>query len=141
MTDKNTSPKDTKDDSLRVRKGRVESVDLYEVKDSELDILEKGSPADIQFNFAIFLISISISFFISLLTTDITNITTKIVFIVLTIGGFFGAIYLFFSWHSNHTSLKSVCKKIRDRIPVDLKINEADPAGSASDSPDLPKDQ
>ena len=56
------------DDStpLRVRRGRVESVDLYEIKDTELDTLEKGTPADLQLNFAIFLLSLAFSAIASL---------------------------------------------------------------------------
>jgi len=42
------------DSKLRVRRGRVESVDLYEIKDTELDELEKGTPAELQLNFAVF---------------------------------------------------------------------------------------
>lgn len=138
MALQNTSPKDG---SVRVRKGVVESVDLYEVKDSELDILEKGSPADIQFNFAIFLISIAISFLTTLLTTDIVNSTTKTVFIILTVLGFIGAAYLFISWWFNHTSLKRVCKKIRDRIPSEAEKPVSLETVVDKDQSDLPKDQ
>jgi len=52
-----THPQNTEDSKpLRVRRGRVESVDLYEIKDSELEIFQRGSPADLQLNFAIFLL-------------------------------------------------------------------------------------
>ena len=50
-----TLPKDDRDkDSVRVRRARVESVDLYEIKEQELDLFEKGSPADLQLNFPYF---------------------------------------------------------------------------------------
>ena len=45
------------DSFVKVRRGKVESVDLYEIKDSELDVLEQGTPATLQLNFAIFLFS------------------------------------------------------------------------------------
>ena len=45
---------------LVVRRGRVDSVDLYEVKENELELLEKGAPATLQLNFAIFLYSLNL---------------------------------------------------------------------------------
>src|SRR6266404_5702228 len=110
--------KDEKD--LRVRRGRVESVDLYEIKDSELDLLEKGSPADLQLNFAIFLVSTAFASLASLLTSTFTNDTAKTVFIVITVVGFLGGAYLLTAWYRNHTSLKTICKRIRERIPPDV---------------------
>ena len=44
---------------VKIRRGRVSSVDLYEIKDSELDQLEAGSPATLQLNFSIFLLHFS----------------------------------------------------------------------------------
>lgn len=50
------------DSYVKVRRGKVESVDLYEIKDSELDILEQGTPATLQLNFAIFFVFYCIYF-------------------------------------------------------------------------------
>ena len=115
---------DSSNEQIRVRRGRIESVDVYEIKDSELDILEKGSPADIQFNFSIFLLSVAISFFVALVTAEIKNETAKTVFIFITIVGFFFGIYLLFQWNRNRTSLKSLCQKIRQRIPPEKESEE-----------------
>ena len=95
----------------------------HEIKDSELDGLEKGSPADLQLNFAIFLLSVAVSFVISLLTTDITNATVKTVFILVSIVGILFGAYLMLQWWLNRTSLKALCQKIRERIPPE-KENE-----------------
>ena len=46
MVNQKTSEDNEK--QLIVRCGRVDSVDIYEIKEQELDILERGSPADIQ---------------------------------------------------------------------------------------------
>ena len=120
-----SSQSDIKDEkALRVRRGRVESVDLYEIKDSELDLLEKGSPADLQLNFAIFLISTAFASLGSLITSTFPDKTTETIFIVTTVAGFLGGFYLLISWHKNHTSLKSICKRIRERIPPDVAIAE-----------------
>ena len=117
---------DTKDEkALRVRRGRVESVDLYEVKDNELDQLEKGSPADLQLNFSISLLSAALSFLASLLTSTFPSQTARTVFIVITVTGFIFGTYLLLAWYRNHTSLKTVCQQIRERIPPDA-VSEAE---------------
>ena len=72
---------------VRIRRGRVDSVDLYEIKDSELDVLEKGSPADLQLNFAIFLLSIAASTITSLYTATFASATVQNVFTLVSIVG------------------------------------------------------
>ena len=44
-----------------IRRGSVDFIDVYEVKESELDLLEKGSPATLDLNFAISLFTIAIT--------------------------------------------------------------------------------
>jgi hypothetical protein len=106
--------------SVRVRRGRVGSVDLYEVKDSELDILEKGSPADIQLNFSIFLFSIAVSCGTCLATATFTKPKVESLFTTVTVIGFLGGAYLLIAWARNRTSLKTLCHEIRQRIPAEV---------------------
>jgi len=100
---------------------------LYEVKDSELDILEKGSPADIQLNFAIFLLSIAISGAFAIGTATFSNKKVETLFMVVTVLGFMVGIFLLLSWVRNRTSLKVLCKAIRQRIPPDVAQGSDDP--------------
>ena len=53
-----------------IRRGRVDSLNIYEVKEHELELLEKGSAGTLQFNFAIFLFSIALTCIIALATAD-----------------------------------------------------------------------
>src|SRR5437879_1466481 len=87
-----------RDQDVKVRRGRVESVDLYEVKDSELDQLEKGSPADLQLNFAIFLLSMAFSGICTLLTATFQSDTIRNTFLFVTIVGVAFGGYLMISW-------------------------------------------
>ncbi len=108
--------------SLLVRRGRVVSVDLYEIKDSELEILEKGSPADLQLNFAIFLLSSVFTAIVALCTATFTNENVKIAFIgVAVVGSMFG-LYLMLSWWKGRGSSKAVCKAIRQRMQPEAKL-------------------
>lgn len=105
---------------LRVRRGRVDSVDLYEIKDVELDTLERGSPADLQLNFAIFLISLAFGALASLVTATFRYDVVRIVFVVIVVVGFILGAYLLISWNRSRRSVKELCIRIRRRIPPDV---------------------
>ena len=116
------APKETDSEKpLKIRRGRVESVDIYEIKDSELEILEKGSPADLQLNFSIFLLSVAFSG-ICVMATVTTFRTPKIetIFTVVTIVGLIIGLYLLIAWYRNRKSLTDIANKIRQRIPPDI---------------------
>jgi len=106
---------------LRVRRGRVESVDLYEIKDNELDVLEKGTPADLQLNFAIFLLSIAFASISSLATATFLNKTVEIIFIVISVVGLLVGAYLLIAWWRSRSAVKQLCRRIRERIPPETK--------------------
>jgi hypothetical protein len=100
----------------RIRVGRVESVDLFEIKDSELEIFERGSPADLQLNFAIFLLSMAVTALAALFTGKFPDSTTHTAFIVLAVVGIIVGVYLLIAWLINRASSKSICTRIRERI-------------------------
>ena len=104
---------------LRVRRGRVDSVDLYEVKDSELDILERGSPAEIQLNFAIFLLSLAFGSLTTLLTATFNNNVVQTAYIVVTVVGILMGIYLLIISLRTRKSISEIVTIIRSRIPKD----------------------
>lgn len=107
--------------SLRVRRGRVESVDLYEIKDTELDTLEKGTPADLQLNFAIFLLSLAFSAIASLETATFATKAVETTFIIVSVVGILLGAYLMIAWWRARSEVKELCKKIRQRIPPDVQ--------------------
>jgi hypothetical protein len=114
-------PKEGSDQKTKVRVALVASVDLYQIKDSELDTFEKGSPADLHLNFAIALLTLAVSAFGTLYTATFQNETAKTVYIVITIAGFMIGVFLLASWWKSHTSLKQICKKIRERMPPEAE--------------------
>lgn len=102
--------------SPRIRRGRVESVDLYEIKDSELEVFQRGSPADLQLNFAIFLLSIAFTAIGSLATATFKDENVHTTFIVVAVVGILLGIYLLIAWFRNRTSLHTLCNRVRERI-------------------------
>jgi hypothetical protein len=114
------------DSKLCVRRGRVESVDLYEIKDTELDELEKGTPAELQLNFAVFLISTAFAAISSLATANFSNKIIETIFIVISVVGVFVGLYLLIAWWRTRSSVKELCLRIRERIPPDPQLATLD---------------
>jgi len=132
------------DDSkpLRVRRGRVESVDLYEIKDTELDALEKGTPAELQLNFAVFLISTAFAAISSLVTATFPSKTVETIFIVISVVGTLVGAYLLIAWWRTRSEVKELCRRIRQRIPPEAtqahsEADEIDEEPSGSDEPEI----
>lgn len=106
--------------SLRVRRGRVDSVNLYEVKENELELLENGEPTGLQLNFAIFLLSLAFSGILTLCSATFALPILQIAFLLVTIVGTLLGLYLLLMWWKGRKSIKTVIKTIKDRIEPDI---------------------
>lgn len=113
MVDPNSPHSDKKPS---IRRGTVEFVNLYEVKEDELELLEKGSAGTLQFNFAIFLFSIALTCIAALATADFKFDIVKSIFVFSTVVGLIVGSYLMLSWWRTRTSLQEVVSVIRSRI-------------------------
>jgi len=119
---------------FRIRLGRVCSLDIYEIKDSELDLLEKGPPATIQLNFAIFLFSTAFTTIACLATATFSSDLAKTFFAIVSVVGVLMGSYLLLCWKRTRSSICELCERIRDRIPKDesLKNGSSEPCDSLS---------
>ena len=116
-TTKPLTEKKTDEKGIQIKRGKVDSLSIYEVSESELSTIEKGSSNSLFLNFSIFLISIATSFLIALLTADYTNKqNTFIIFTVFTIVGFLVGLFLLILWFQKKDDFKLVIKKIRERM-------------------------
>lgn len=106
--------------TLKVRRGRVDSVDLYEVKENELDLLENGESISLQLNFAIFLLSLAFSGILTLGTATFKLQILQTIFLFVTIVGSIVGLYLLLMWRKGRKSIKAVIKTIKDRIQQDI---------------------
>ena len=98
---------------VKILRGRVDSLSLYEITDTELDILEKGSPNSLYLNFGIFLFPVGLSFLIALLSTDIQSPNTFTVFVVLSVVGILGGFFLIILWLRTKREVTDVVRKIK----------------------------
>ncbi len=133
MTNHNSSISGEK--HLVVRRGRVDSVDLYEVKEHELELLEKGSPATLQLNFSIFLFSISLTCIVALSTCTFKWDRVETVFVFASVIGILLGTYLMISWWRTRTSIANVISCINSRI-ADEVSSEPEVISADKETPD-----
>lgn len=101
---------------VEIRRGRVDSLSIFEITEAELDSLAKGSPGSIYLNFGIFLLSVGASFLATLLTVEIASLFKFAVFVVLATVGLVGGAFLLLLWLRLRHEVEDVVRKIRDRV-------------------------
>lgn len=100
-----------------IRRARLDKLSIFEVSESELETLERGSPDSLFLNLAIFVFSVAISFSVTLATTTIAPSRTFNVFVIVIVVGYLAGMTFGLLWWSSHKSIKSVIRQIRDRLP------------------------
>ena len=125
--------------SVEVRRGRYDSLSLYEVTEEELDILKQGTPLSLLLTIGISLFTIGISFLIALLTAEITTKSIIFtVFISIVASSFASSLVCMCWWYSNRQSVTSVIEKIKSRmLTEEEKRPRQDEGVQQSDDDDL----
>ena len=116
----------TNNEKPLIKRGRVDSVNLYEIKEEELELLEKGSPASVQLGFAIFLFSSAVTCIAAWATADFKWDIVENIFAFIGIGGIISGVYLLVIWWRTRKSISRVVLTIRKRIDPD-PIRTSDP--------------
>lgn len=105
-------------EKIDVKRRKLGAVTIYDVTESELTILEKGTDASVWLNFFIGSISIAVSFLVALLTVKWDTATvslTQIIFICITIIMFLSAIACFVFWRRGKGQHQETIKMIKER--------------------------
>lgn len=110
-----------------IRRARFDRLTIYEVSESELDVLERGSPDSIYLNFAIFLLSSAVSLSLSLSVTTIPSDRTFAVFVLVTLVGYIAGLVLLALWCRNRRSVSKVVEVIRNRLPAEGTLEDLSP--------------
>lgn len=126
-----------RDEKLLVRRGRVDSVNLYEVKEHELELLEQGAAGTLQLNFAIFLFSIASTCIAAVATADFKSDLVESIFVFTIVVGFIFGAYLMLSWWRIRQSITKVVSTIRSRLNGDFsQIEIAEPPETQPQKPE-----
>ena len=100
--------------TLRVNLAQVDSVNLYEITENELETMENGPPSH-DLNFAISLLTIAITVAIALVTSGFKSENAELIFIIVGIIAFIASLYLVSRWWQANRSFKKVASSIRGR--------------------------
>src|SRR5574344_167505 len=105
------------DEKISIRRAKADSITIYEVSESELSMIETGSPNSIYLNFTTFFVGIFLSFLSILLTVDLKEkIIILFVFIVIAIVSGFCSLIMVILWLREKKDLTNVIKRIKNRI-------------------------
>src|SRR5437773_6268200 len=100
---------------------------VYAVTEAELDELERGSPASIHLNFALFFWGTAASLFVTIRTVSFAADRAFYVFLVAFAATVIAALVFSVLWFVQHRSAKSLIKRIRNRMPPPTGIQEPVP--------------
>lgn len=98
-----------------IRRVGIGHLTIYEISESELEMIERGTPDSLSLTISVFLFSTAVSFSVSLATTTIDSDRTFQVFIIITVLGYILGLILLIIWLFNRKSTKSILKGIRCR--------------------------
>jgi hypothetical protein len=114
---------------VKIRRGTFGELTIHEVADYELENLAHGSPDSLYLNFAIFLLSMAVSFFVAVLTAVLSP-RAFTVFVVITTVGFLMGIFLLIVWLKKRRSVSNLVREIRSRLPAEgvQEVSAVEPA-------------
>ncbi len=102
----------------KIIRGQVGSLSIFEITDYELDALERGGDDGIYLNIAISLLSVAVSFFVTIVTVDFSSTFVGNIFFIFTIAGFAAGAVLIFIWNKSRVRASQIVSKIKARVPA-----------------------
>jgi len=119
-------------ESYPVRRGKFDSLTLYEVSEQELLIIEKGSSTSLFLNLAIFFLSVSLSFFASIFTVEWfpegqkAHLITFIVFLIIAVLTIIAGLICGLVWWKSKDSFKETINTIKNRLKAEKVTDTGD---------------
>ena len=116
MTDSKNQGDEPSELKPAIRRAQIAQLTIYEISETELEVLARGSSNPIYLNFAIFLLSVFASFVIALLTTTINSDRVFTVFVVIAVVGAVLGGLLLILWFKTRKSISELVQTIKDRL-------------------------
>lgn len=100
---------------IQIDRARLDSITVYEVTEDELSIIESGAPSSNYLNLSIALLSVFVSFLLTLLTVKIEDDRTFNFFLFIAIATLIVGVVLLIVWLRSNKSSRNIFNKIRAR--------------------------
>lgn len=104
---------------IKVNRKSIDSLDVFEITEDELQQLEAGSPSSTILNFSIFALSSGLSLLSSLMSLSTTSDRVYVTILTLCAIGLFSGVVLLSVWLRMRRSSKKIVSRIRDRAKPD----------------------
>ncbi len=115
MVDSNSPA--VRSEHIEIRRGKLDSVTVYEVTEEELKILEQGGSIVAHLNWAIFLFSIAFAAFVALVSSiEFKWAIMPVVFTSAILVGIVVGTSFLISWKRSKKPVTEVVQKVRDRL-------------------------
>lgn len=103
----------------RIVRARIDTLNVYEISENELENLEHGGPESLLLNFAIFFLSNALSLTVTLMLSDVnvTSIRVFTVLVVVAVISWVATIILGGLWIKSYRSKRSIIRIIKKRLP------------------------
>ena len=99
-------PVEQHESKIDIRRGKYDSLDIYEITEDELSTLKLGSPNSVLFNIAISSLSISVTLGVTLLTVTIEEDRSFYVFVIALFVALFSCIITAILWLVSDNNFK-----------------------------------
>ncbi len=116
--------------TVRVRLAPPGEIKAYVVYEHELDRLAEGSPASLFWNFALALLSASLTLLVTLFTTEIKSDRLYVTFVIVCGLSLVSGLVLLSLWWQTHISVRGLVERIKDRMPPSPGTQERSPSVS-----------
>lgn len=102
------------DKTVQIKRGKFDSISLYEVTEEELNTLETGE-SSLELNFAIALFSATLTLVVSIFTTTSTDLVLGIFVVCALLFAILG-VYFIIKWWKNKGRVEQTFQKIKNRL-------------------------
>lgn len=118
-----------------IRRARYQRLTIYEVEESELELLERGSPDSLFLSIAIAAFTLAVSFTVTLLTATFTSDSVRTAIVAATVVGYVAGAILVAFWARTRCAVSRCARAIRDRLPPEWVVDSRVPeTGSDTDA-------
>ena len=103
----------------RIVRARLDTLNVYEISENELESLERGGPESLLLNFAIFFLSNALSFTVTLMLSSVDIKSNRVfeVLVIVCVVSWVASVVLGGLWIDSYRSKKSIIRIIKKRLP------------------------
>jgi len=104
------------EDHIRIRRHSISQVESYEIFEQDLDAIEReGGNVGLDFQVALFCLTLAVSFLTALLTTTVGSIRVYDTFVILiSVGTVLGVVFGI-KWFRSRGAFSAILQRIRER--------------------------